>query len=305
MPIQFVCPSCRTSYSVENQDAGRKVECKVCGQRVQVPSSKRLKTVLGEEVIPHGASEKVHPQAPAWTQEVIEPRPKPAPVSEPEPLPTNEPIRFACPKCHTTYTVRTEDAGKKSDCAKCGQRLQVPTPPAKPARPKTILGDYIPPGSPVPHPAPVEDEPIKLEPAREGFRPDESPSGYDGRPSSNYDDWSTAVPGKVQAINWMMLGGAAISGFGALLAIFLSAGAFLCWPGTYYAIVVCILGLVKAIPLVNKPSGPSPKSFLIMQIICAVNLDPFNTAAGIVGLVFLSDPAVSRWYARHSQRRRY
>jgi predicted Zn finger-like uncharacterized protein len=34
-------------------------------------------------------------------------------------------IRFACPVCKTAYTVNDKNAGQKTDCTKCGQRLQV------------------------------------------------------------------------------------------------------------------------------------------------------------------------------------
>jgi len=38
-------------------------------------------------------------------------------------------ISFTCPSCQSQYTVNNDDAGKKSNCKKCGQRLQVPAPP--------------------------------------------------------------------------------------------------------------------------------------------------------------------------------
>lgn len=41
-------------------------------------------------------------------------------------------IRFRCPKCKTTLTVDESDVGTKAPCPGCGQRLQVPTPPAEP-----------------------------------------------------------------------------------------------------------------------------------------------------------------------------
>jgi HJR/Mrr/RecB family endonuclease len=77
-------------------------------------------------------------------------------------------IIFACPVCKTSYTVIDADAGKKSDCKRCGQRLQVPAPP----RAKTILGEIVPPGAPKPEPlvishwtklAPMEPKPVTLE----------------------------------------------------------------------------------------------------------------------------------------------
>jgi predicted Zn finger-like uncharacterized protein len=48
-------------------------------------------------------------------------------------------IQFSCPSCHTPYTVDDKNAGKKSNCAKCGQRIQVPAP----VRNKTVLGESV------------------------------------------------------------------------------------------------------------------------------------------------------------------
>jgi hypothetical protein len=48
--IKFACPICKTPYTVNDRDAGKKADCKVCGQRLQVPASARRKTVLGEEL---------------------------------------------------------------------------------------------------------------------------------------------------------------------------------------------------------------------------------------------------------------
>jgi predicted Zn finger-like uncharacterized protein len=49
-------------------------------------------------------------------------------------------IRFSCPSCNTAYTVDDKNAGKKSNCAKCGQVLRVPSP----QRSKTIIGEVLP-----------------------------------------------------------------------------------------------------------------------------------------------------------------
>jgi len=48
MSIQFNCPICKTSYTVGDQDAGKKSACKTCGQRLQVPAPIVQKTILGE-----------------------------------------------------------------------------------------------------------------------------------------------------------------------------------------------------------------------------------------------------------------
>jgi hypothetical protein len=50
--IRFSCPSCQTAYTVNDQFAGKRSHCKVCGQEVRVPHRHRSKTVLGEPIPP-------------------------------------------------------------------------------------------------------------------------------------------------------------------------------------------------------------------------------------------------------------
>lgn len=38
-------------------------------------------------------------------------------------------IRFACPTCHAVMEAPAHKVGKKINCLKCGQRLQIPPPP--------------------------------------------------------------------------------------------------------------------------------------------------------------------------------
>jgi hypothetical protein len=48
MSIRFSCPSCNSIYTVGVEHAGRKSECKSCGQRLEVPAPQTPRTVLGE-----------------------------------------------------------------------------------------------------------------------------------------------------------------------------------------------------------------------------------------------------------------
>src|SRR5205085_1652540 len=45
---------------------------------------------------------------------------------------------FSCPGCSFPYSLPRTDVGKKFNCPKCGQRIQVPAPPA--SQNKTVLG---------------------------------------------------------------------------------------------------------------------------------------------------------------------
>lgn len=61
-------------------------------------------------------------------------------------------ISYSCPKCKTFLTAIDGDAGSKVQCPKCGQRLQIPRPPA-PVN-KTVLGTLEPNPAPVARHAP-------------------------------------------------------------------------------------------------------------------------------------------------------
>ncbi len=73
-------------------------------------------------------------------------------------------IRFSCPACKTAFDAKPVNAGAKFNCTKCGQRLQVPSPPAN----KTVLGTI---------------EPVPL---RSGELP-EIPIGSHGYPIAAFD----------------------------------------------------------------------------------------------------------------------
>lgn len=94
MPIPFACPVCKTNYAVPDENAGRKAECKVCGQRLQVPSPERNKTVLGEVLPPAPAPPAVEPPPlpPRRPSPAVREPDSPAPfVMPPPPLPRRQP----------------------------------------------------------------------------------------------------------------------------------------------------------------------------------------------------------------------
>jgi hypothetical protein len=197
-------------------------------------------------------------------------------------------IRFACPVCKTGYTVRDQDAGKKSDCKTCGQRLEVPKP-----RAKTVLG-RLEPADPEPDPPAFGDLPPDdfdyapgdvVPPERYTLRADVRPRGR---------------PGKVQAIAFMVLLGGGWAILWALAGVLLSGCLCLAWPGTYYDIVFGILAVIRGAELMGSGAGArrSPRTILVMQIIAVANADVANLACGIVGFVFLNDPRVERYYGR-------
>jgi hypothetical protein len=102
--IRFACPKCKTPYTVNDRDAGKKSECKVCGQRLQVPAPVRAKTVLGEVIPAHRSPPIVPPPRPAKPPKVEQPEPEdeppPAHIGYLPPIPRSDylpkPVLFGC-----------------------------------------------------------------------------------------------------------------------------------------------------------------------------------------------------------------
>lgn len=74
------------------------------------------------------------------------------------------PVRFACPVCNTVMRMPSSKVGKKGNCPKCGQRLEIPQPPPQ----GTILASPLPSDPairaavpPLPAPPPVQPPPAR------------------------------------------------------------------------------------------------------------------------------------------------
>jgi predicted Zn finger-like uncharacterized protein len=63
-------------------------------------------------------------------------------------------IHFQCPRCQASFQCPDDKAGIKGNCPKCGQRLQIPSPPPN----KTILAPLASPPA-IPAPATPPDFP--------------------------------------------------------------------------------------------------------------------------------------------------
>jgi transcription elongation factor Elf1 len=173
MAIRFACPVCKTPYTVDDRDAGKKADCKKCGQRLQVPSPPRLKTVLGE-VIPDTDSARPSGTPPRPAMGRLEPGPSPT-ASPGSPAAGAGPIRFECPGCGAAYTVNQVSAGKSMDCRSCGQTMTVPgalgyrdesRPPPRPAALPVAPFDEREEPAPPPDPEPEPDPYISYPRAR-------------------------------------------------------------------------------------------------------------------------------------------
>jgi hypothetical protein len=109
-------------------------------------------------------------------------------------------------------------------------------------------------------------------------------------------------PAKVEALGYMMLGG-------GILALLMGAGlatftrhvhVFCChfWPGSLYAIILGIMAIIKASQILGHEGyrQAPPSAVAVMQIINILNGDVANCVLGILGLVFLKDPEVRRYF---------
>lgn len=113
--IRFNCPRCKKPIEVAASEAGTKMACPGCSQRLQVPAA---------------------------------PAPAPTPAAAPTPainktmlVDSGPPIRYNCPACKKPLEAGSSEALTKKPCPSCGQRHQVPAPAAasKPNINKTML----------------------------------------------------------------------------------------------------------------------------------------------------------------------
>jgi hypothetical protein len=114
MPITFACPKCRESVTRSDSDAGSKIVCPVCNQklRVPVPPTQADKTVLGE----------LRPQD---NQTIVgEMSPAPAPIA------SGSPIRCVCPQCRSIIKADPRRGGTRASCPGCGCPVEIPLPKA-------------------------------------------------------------------------------------------------------------------------------------------------------------------------------
>ncbi|MBY0527999.1 MAG: hypothetical protein K2R98_31670 [Gemmataceae bacterium] len=110
--IAFACPRCQTRLQLNDAEAGEKLPCPSCGQRLRVPT--RTPThdhTLIADVLPVRTSEAARVPA-ALTAS------------------TAATLRCICPHCRTMVTAPHERAGSVTHCPRCHFPFEVPFPPA-------------------------------------------------------------------------------------------------------------------------------------------------------------------------------
>jgi hypothetical protein len=207
-----------------------------------------------------------------------------------------ETLTVTCPACQRPLRVPETLLGQMVKCPSCSHTFAAPDsledapPPRRPPPPQ-------------PEPPPPPPPRLRLDDRFEEGR-------LRRRPADDYDDdyeygrerrWRRGErPGKVQAIAIMtLIGGILATINGLAMLVF---GAFTCfclfWPGTYYAIVLGILAIIKGSQLLGADAHrqPPPQAIAIMQIINIINGDIANCVMGILSLVFQGEPPVKRFF---------
>ena len=147
MFAKITCPACTHKYSVPESVMGKHQTCPKCNSLF----------VAGRSVAEPQPAAPGTPGAPAAAA-AMAPASKSAPpaggYNKTMLVDSSEQIRFNCPRCGKPQVASGIEGGTKKPCADCGQRLQVPPPPAAAAprgrgtldRPpgisKTMLGRY-------------------------------------------------------------------------------------------------------------------------------------------------------------------
>ena len=109
--IHFVCPTCETTFSAEEEHAGQRTTCKNCGVKFLIPGGAEPPP-LPYEVEP---SASPPPPVPEDERSFFAP-----PVREPLPVEPSVPVELApCPKCQAKMSVRPEDVGFDLQCPFC------------------------------------------------------------------------------------------------------------------------------------------------------------------------------------------
>jgi ribosomal protein S27E len=100
MSIRIRCPNCQQEYTVNDLNAGKRTECKVCRQQMRVPA-------VGSQ-----------DDAPVRTE--------PADAKAPDPA-SAETIFLACPHCGHQKKAPARFAGQEAQCPKCDKFFVAPS----------------------------------------------------------------------------------------------------------------------------------------------------------------------------------
>lgn len=230
-------------------------------------------------------------QCPKCLSQFLIPVPDPTSVPSPNPAPDKpvaESIEITpCPGCQARIAVHEPDLKSNVECPYCAtvfvaERVQH-KPESKPDSPRDRdWGD--------------EDRPTKRRSRRDEVDDDDVDEDRPRRRRSNYRS-TDRKPGNVGAIGGILLGGAI---YGLIWALAVAGMSCCLRPGVYFTLVWSILAIVRASAMLGQHDRqPAPRTLLILQILCILNLDIVNLILGIVGLNLLNDPDTQDYFDRH------
>jgi len=274
--IRFACPGCGVVYSVADEKAGKTGKCPKCAANFVIPNAdpNAPPPLPGDEAESIVAADDVPPPLPS------------------SPVDPNAPVEVApCPGCQVRLSVEPKDVGLEVECPYCKTlftaKRALPTPSSAGAGSRR----------------PADEERPSRRPARrdeEEERPRRRSRRWDSDDEGDYEPRRRSrKPSELGAVAGMLLGGG-IYALVQTLAMVLGSTLICCaWPGTYYALVVGILMIVRGANMLNnKDEGGPPRTLLILQIIMIVNFDMPNLVMGIVGMVMLGNDKVKEYYER-------
>jgi hypothetical protein len=191
---------------------------------------------------------------------------------------------IACPSCERTLRVPPGLLGQVVKCPSCSTNFTAPESVEEEAPRR-------------PAPSPPEDDYDDIpQPSKRRSRSDDRDDDYDEEPRRHRRE----KPGKVQAIAIMILVGGIFALLYAVGLIAGSLGFLLCWPGTYYALVVGVMATIRGSQLLGENAYKERPPYGIgnMMIINIINCKVINLILGILVLVFLSDEEVKAYFRR-------
>lgn len=189
-------------------------------------------------------------------------------------------LTLSCPSCQRLLRVPEALLGQAVKCPNCAHTFAAPEsmeePPPRPEEP------------------PREDYRDKPLPSQR--RAAENDYDEDDEEAPRRSRYRCPKPSKVQAVAVMMLVGGILATLHAALFMITIYG--LCWPGTYYSLVMGIMAITKGSQLSGDRASSQmrPSGIAIMQIVNIVNCDAVNLTLGIINLVFLNDEEVKEYF---------
>ncbi len=104
--IEFDCPACLKTLSVDSQGAGLVVDCPECGKPIRIPKPPALE-----------------PPEPSVRERVVE-------DNQPHKKVSGLQIEFECPACFKSLCVDSQACGQSAKCPECGKLIGIPSPPS-------------------------------------------------------------------------------------------------------------------------------------------------------------------------------